>query len=177
VGQGSPGAGPVRHRLIFPSSIRLATFLVASRTRPLKEGTMRKIVIAMITTIFAVIGIGLASPAQATLGNSGSCDYGPGIARISVVEFPGEGDLSYVTVDSDDQLSVTLSTDKPYYNDGNTLITTGHFHSAPVDGDGYWNYQDNWNWDATSAYSTITKVVVFVRQYNSTNSCTKTVYI
>jgi hypothetical protein len=47
----------------------------------------------------------------------------------------------------------------------------------PIDGDGLWNYRDNWNWDATSTYSTITKVVVFIRQYNSTNTCSFTMYI
>lgn len=137
----------------------------------------RKWVLAFLVAVLAATGVGMASPAQAALNGSGYCDYGPGDAYGFVREFPQEGDLSYVTVDANHQLSVTLSTDTPWYDGGNTRLATGHFFADPIDGDGLWNYRDNWNWDATSTYSTITKVVVFARQYNSTNSCTFTMYI
>lgn len=121
---------------------------------------MRKSIIGFIVAVLAATGIGLASPAQAALNGSGSCDYGPGIARVFVREFPGEGDLSYVTLDSNHAANVSLSSDRPYYDGGNILLTTGRFFSDPIDGDGYFNYRDNWNWDATSTYSSIAKVVV-----------------
>lgn len=138
---------------------------------------MRKGIITLIVALFAATGVVLASPAQAALGGSGSCDYGPGVAHVYVHEYPAEGDLSYVTLDSSHAANLSLSTDKPYYNGGNTLLTTGHFFSDPIDGDGWWNYQDNWNWDATSTYSTITKVVVYFQQSGSSNHCSVTVYI
>jgi hypothetical protein len=135
---------------------------------------MRKRILAFLVTVLAVAGVMLASPAQAN--GSGWCDYGPGDAYGFSKEFPLEGDLSYVAVDANHQLSVTLSTDTPYYNGGNTPITTGHFFSSPIDGDGLWNYRDNWNWDATGAYGQVQRIDVFVRQYNTTNSCRFSMY-
>jgi hypothetical protein len=143
---------------------------------------MRKsLVIVAATLLGMVLGLVFSvAPAQAraaTLGGSGSCSWGSGSAHLYVHELPQEGDLSYVTADTTAQIDVSASTDSPYYNGGNTKLATGYFHSHPIDGDGFWNYEDDWNWDATSTYSTVTKVVFYIKVYGSTAHCTTTVYI
>jgi hypothetical protein len=126
----------------------------------------------------ALVGLVGISPAQAALNGNGSCSLGSGgTAYVFVREFPAEGDLSYVDLDSSSQVDVTYSYDQPWIIGGTEVLATGHFFASPVDGDGFWNYKDNWNWDAVSTDSQVTKVKVHVNQVGSSNTCNVTVYI
>ncbi len=138
---------------------------------------MRRAIVGFVVALLAAAGVMVAGPAQAVLNGSGYCDYGPGDAYGFVREFPQEGDLSYVVLDANHQLNVSLTTDRPYYNGGSTLITTGHFAADPIDGDGLWNYRDNWNWDATGTYGQVTRVVIYVQRAGTSDHCSFTVNI
>lgn len=134
---------------------------------------MRRVWAVLVAGLLA-FGLGV-SPAAADGYNS--CSWGsiPASAAIHVREYPGPGDVQYVDVDSTVQIDTAASTDKPYYDGGTRLLATGHFDPHPIDGDGFWNYRDTWNYNSSGTdYSRVSKVVVYLKLYGSQSSCTRT---
>ena len=137
---------------------------------------MRRRVASVVVMASAVV-LGFAAPAFAD--GSGTCTISGGTVRMNVRETPGEGSVKYVSVASPVQLNVGTDQSRAdtYFESDGTWAQGKWLYSSPVDGDGYWNYRADFNWEAASSLSIIERVRFGIEQYGSTSSCHTNVYI
>lgn len=138
-----------------------------------------------LTIAVTVLGmiLGLALPASAT-NNPGSCTLSGGTVKMNVKEQPGEGEVDYVSLASPVRLNVGQepegSTRAWIYSSGDYSepILGAYAYSAPVDGDGYWNYRIDFRWrTAGEEQFQVEHVWVHPEQYGSNSQCSDNIYI
>src|SRR3954451_3650122 len=85
----------------------------------------------------AAMGLGIGSAAA---DGSGSCTLTGGTVQLKVREYPGEGDVLYLRINS--PVELTSGNPSPthaylFNSDGLQVNNTYYFYPAPIDGDGY----------------------------------------
>lgn len=144
---------------------------------------MRKIIVALLTMVLLAIGIG-----DASADGNGSCVLNGGTVNIHVNEWNNsEGSVSYISIASPVRLDDVTAADKtrarfyyeayPYQQE--TLYTgTRYAYSAPVDGNGYWNYRIDVYYNAyNNPELRIGHVHINAEKYNSSSECYDDIYI
>lgn len=139
-----------------------------AREQDRELGFARPVLLASVVAVLAVIG--LAVPALAN--GTGYCTLAGGRTNFAVYE-RSENWISDVTVNSVAQLAKAGSTWQTYTPDG-ALIDQGGFVSAPIDGDGYWNYV--WSRHPNSMPN-VERVRFVAKQASNGDTCVTNVYI
>jgi hypothetical protein len=133
--------------------------------------------IAVLVAFLAAMGLGIGSAAA---DGSGSCTLTGGTVQLKVREYPGEGDVLYLRINS--PVELTYGTPSPthaylFNSDGLQVNNTYYFYPAPIDGDGYWNYKATVNWDAFDEFTRIERVWFNVMNRTGSSQCGSSVYI
>lgn len=129
-----------------------------------------------LTALLATLGLIITAQPAYAANNPGSCSLPGGVVQINVKEQPGEGDVDYISISSPVQLDVSgdrtraTSYITPDYS---WPILTDYAFSAPVDGDGFWNYRVEV--DHTDGW--IQHVYVTIEKYGSSSECGTNIYI
>ena len=137
---------------------------------------MRKFTIGVVIVLVAVFGF--ARPAAAD--GQGTCSLVGGLVKMNVKETPNEGSVKYVSIASPVQLDVGAGGSEvhTYYESDGAWGQGKYIYSSPVDGDGYWNYRADFNWDSQNITLFRIGYVFFnIQKYGSTNYCTDSVHI
>lgn len=146
---------------------------------------MKRFIVALVVACLGIVGF-TASAAQA-VANPGSCTLGThGVVTWNVNESPSEGSVTYISLKSPVRLNIGAFTSSntryyAYKNDGASTATRGNgiFYSSPIDGDGYWNYRADPDYNATGfGYDIqIGRIYIVVNHYGTTASCASSTYI
>lgn len=137
---------------------------------------MFKKTLAILVALLAIMSLGVGAAAA---DGSGTCSLPGGVVQLKVREAPGEGDVSYLRINS--PVELTYGTPSPthgylFNSTGQQVNRTYYFYPAPIDGDGYWNYKAEVGWDGFDDFTRIERVWFNVMNRTGSAQCGSSVY-
>lgn len=131
----------------------------------------------LVAGVALALTIAAATPAVAA-NNPGSCSISGGVVQFNVKEQPTENSVDYVSVASPVRLDLAPhSRVDVYLNSTGEWVTGRYLYSAPVDGDGFWNYRADFDIVSPAPSTGVGRVLIQVKKYNSSSNCFSNVYI
>jgi hypothetical protein len=136
-------------------------------------------VAVLLASLGLLLGLGVGPASASVQNNPGSCSLAAGVVNMNVREDPTENSVRYVSVASPVQLDITSGSRADAYLSSNGDWHVGRWlYSAPVDGDGFWNYRADFNIVNTGGSTDgIGRIFFTIKRYNSSSHCGTSVYI